>query len=100
MLALLIFVKPGIQVKLVVHTAPPDLDERDSQLGEQRDPNAEVRRRLFLGQTPSRRQRQAVVVHVSPRRPCDRPGLVSPIPWPLAALPGQDHSVPSHRCVA
>ena len=62
MLALLILVKPAIQVKLVINTAPPDLDERDIQFGEQRDPDTEIRRRLFLGQTPSCGQRQAVVV--------------------------------------
>ena len=49
MLALLILVKPAIQVKLVINTAPPDLDERDIQFGEQRDSDTEIRRCLFLG---------------------------------------------------
>ena len=65
MLALLILIKPGIQVKLVINAAPPQLEGRDIQLGEQRDPDAEIGRRLFLGQTPSCGQRQAVVFHVS-----------------------------------
>lgn len=88
MLALLILVKPRIQVKLVINTAPPQLDGRDIQFGEQRDPDTEIRRRLFLGQTPSCGQRQAVVFHVSYRPiPCDRPWLVLPAPWPGAWLP-------------
>lgn len=65
MLALFIFVKPSIQVKLVKYTAPSDFDNRDVQLGEQRHPDPEIGRCLFLGETPSCGQRQAVFFHVA-----------------------------------
>lgn len=91
MLALLILVKPGIQVKLVINTAPPQLECRDIQLGEQRYPDPEVGRCLFLGQTPSCGQRQAVVIHVTYRPiPCGKPWPVLPAPWLSALLPARD----------
>ena len=86
MLATFIFIKPDVEVKLVIHAAPPDLDEGDVELGKQRDPDTEVRCRLFLGQTPGRRQRQAVVVHVSFPKPCGIPSPARPTPW-LCAWP-------------
>lgn len=92
MLALLILVKPGIQVKLVINTAPPQLDGRDIQFGEQRNPDAEICRGLFLGQTPSCGQRQAVVFHVSYRPiPCGKPWSGRPVPWLCAWLPVPGH---------
>lgn len=72
MLALFILVKPGIQVKLVENATPTELDERYVQFGQQRNPDPEIRRRLFSGKATSRRHWQAVVFHVIPRRPpCD-----------------------------
>ena len=91
MLALFILIKPGIQVKRVEHAAPSHLDERDVQLGEQCDPDPEVRRRLFSRQTPRDGQRQAVLVHVSSRRrPCDRRGPAGPWRLPGVSLPRPD----------
>jgi len=91
MLALFILIKPGIQVKRVEHAAPSHLDERDVQLGEQCDPDPEVRRRLFSRQTPRRRQRQAVVVHLSFRpKPCDRSAPAEPWRLPGVSLPRPD----------
>lgn len=98
MLAAFIFIKPGIQVKLVIHAAPPHPHVGNGQLGEQRDPYAEVSRCLFLGKTPSRRQRQAVVFHVSCRPiPCGRPWLPSPAPWPGACQQKFLATKPDHQ---
>ncbi len=61
------FVEPGIQVKTVIHAAPTQANMGHIQLGQERDSNSEVDGRLFLGQTPNRGQRQALVFHCSPR---------------------------------
>ncbi|ODS89583.1 MAG: hypothetical protein ABS45_16675 [Comamonas sp. SCN 65-56] len=50
MLAGFIVIQPGIQVKLVIHTAATQLDEGDTQLNEQGHPYAEIFRGLFLVQ--------------------------------------------------
>lgn len=91
MLALFILIKPGVQVKLVENAASPHLDERDVQLGQQRHPDSEVRRRLFARQTPCSGQRQAVLVHLSFRpTPCDRRGPAGPWRLPGVSLPRPD----------
>jgi hypothetical protein len=57
------FIEPGVQVNPVENAAPSEANMRDLQLREQGCPDPQVRRRLFLGKTPHRRQRQAVVFH-------------------------------------
>ena len=79
MLALFILVKPAIQVKAIIDTAPTDLNERHVQFGKQRHPDTEVTRRLLPGQATQRRQRQVVFVHVTRRpMPCDSAALPAP----------------------
>jgi hypothetical protein len=65
----LIFVKPGIKVKAVVDATSTELDERDTELGEQRDPDAEVLGRLFLSKAANSREGQGCAIafiHGSP----------------------------------
>lgn len=57
------FVEPGIQVKTVIDTAPAQANRWHIQLIEQGDTDAEIDRRLFLGQTPHRGQRQVDDFH-------------------------------------
>lgn len=40
--------EPGIQVNPVIDAAPPETHMGHIELGQQRDPDAEVDRRLFL----------------------------------------------------
>lgn len=96
MLALFILVKPGIQVKLVKDAAPTELDERHVQFGKQRNPDPEIRCRLFPGQATSSGQWQAVVVHVTRRPlPYGIAVLLLHVRRPVAFLPASDRSV---RC--
>jgi len=44
----LIFVQPGIQVNAVIDATPPELDDRDPELGQQRDADPEICRRLLF----------------------------------------------------
>lgn len=60
-------IEPGIQVKAVIHAAPTKLDVGHVELGQQRDPDAQVLGGLFLGQATNGRQRQALFVHHQPR---------------------------------
>ena len=57
------FVEPGIQVNPIENAAPTKPDLRYVELGQQRDADAQIDRRLFLGQTTNRGQRQAFVLH-------------------------------------
>lgn len=64
-----IFVKPGIKVKAVVDATSTELDERDTELSEQRDPDAQVFGRLFLGKAANSREGQGdaiAFIHGSP----------------------------------
>ena len=91
MLALLILIKPHVQVKFVEDAAPPHLDEWDVEIGQQRDPTPEIGRRLFSGETAGRRQRQAVVIHLSPHPlPDDTHGLAVRVPGPGVGLQSWD----------
>jgi len=47
--ALIVF-EPRVQVNAVVHAAPPQLDERNPQLGKQRDANPEISGGLLSGE--------------------------------------------------
>ena len=58
------FVQPGVQVKPVIDAAPTETDFWHVQLSQERDPDTEVKRRLFLGQTTNRGQRQVDDFHV------------------------------------
>jgi hypothetical protein len=51
----LIVLKPRVQVKDVVHAAPAKLEERDAELGQQGNADAEVFRRLFFREAARRR---------------------------------------------
>ena len=57
------FVEPGIQVNPVEQATPAEPDLRYIELGQQRDADAQINGRLFLGQTTNRGQRQAFVLH-------------------------------------
>ena len=59
------FVEPGVQVKPVIDTATTETDFWHFQLIKQRYPDAEIKRRLFLGQATNRGQRQTDFVHVN-----------------------------------
>ncbi|OJY60018.1 MAG: hypothetical protein BGP19_14125 [Thiobacillus sp. 0-1251] len=58
MLAGFIVIQPGIEVKLVVETAPTQLDEGDTKLDEQGHPDTEIFPGLFLVQATRSGQRQ------------------------------------------
>ena len=72
------FVEPGVQVKPVIDAATTKTDFWHIQLSQERYPDTEINRRLFLGQTTNWGQRQADFVHVI--RPWMRPGR-QPIPY-------------------
>jgi len=52
------FVEPGVQVNPVINATPPQPDKRHIQLIEKRRADAQIDRRLILGQTTHGRQRQ------------------------------------------
>jgi hypothetical protein len=62
-------IEPGIEVNPVKDASPPDPNERHVQLRQQGGPDAQVDRRLFLGQAAHRRQRQVGLVHDMPCLP-------------------------------
>jgi hypothetical protein len=63
-------IEPGIEVNPVVDAASADPNVRHVELSQQRDPDAQVDRRLFLGQTAHGRQWQVgLLVHGIPCLP-------------------------------
>ncbi len=63
------FIEPGIEVNPVEDLAPAQANAGHAQLRQERDPDPQVNRRLFLRQTPDDRQRQVRVFHHNSRRP-------------------------------
>jgi hypothetical protein len=59
-------IEPDIEVNPVVNATTTDANVRHVQLRQQRDPDAQVDRRLFLRQTAHGRQRQVGIVHCIP----------------------------------
>jgi hypothetical protein len=56
-------IEPGIEVNPVIDAAPTDPHMRHVELRQQGDADAQVDRRLFLGQAAHGRQGQAGVLH-------------------------------------
>jgi hypothetical protein len=56
-------IEPGIEVNPVEDLTPTQADAGHAQLRQERDPDPQVNRRLFLRQTPDDRQRQVRVFH-------------------------------------
>jgi hypothetical protein len=59
-------IEPGIEVNPVVDATTADSNVRHFKLRQQRDPDAQIDRRLFLGQAAHGRQRQVGVAHFIP----------------------------------
>jgi hypothetical protein len=53
------FIEPRIQVKAVINPPTTEADAGHIELSQERQPDAEVHRRLFFRQTAHGRQRQA-----------------------------------------
>ena len=56
----LIFIEPGVQINAVVHAAATKLDERNPQLGKQRDADPQVGSGLFPREAAHSRMRQQI----------------------------------------